>query len=147
GQVPMYALTVAKGGLKISPLADGACATFKEGDPPRAASDGRAYCGSQTGRTRNGVRIWELGGVSLKALADILETDHEVIDRTGVTDLFNIHLEYMLDSATKPAGGAPVDRTGAGAADVYTAVKEQLGLDLVSTTGPHEYVVIDRIDK
>lgn len=145
-QVPMYGLTVAKSGLKIAPLPDGACVEFKDDDPPNApGKDGRPFCGSQTGRSRGAIRVWDLQGVSLKSLADILETDRQVVDQTGISDLFNIHLEYTPDSALRSAGGAPADRTGAGAADVSTAIEEQLGLKFVPTTGAHEYVLVDHV--
>jgi len=33
-QIPMYALTVATGGLKLKPMDDGGCITFDPANPP-----------------------------------------------------------------------------------------------------------------
>jgi bla regulator protein blaR1 len=157
--VPMYALTVAKGGLKIAPIGDDGCVEDEREDaaPSRPGGVGvgqpgkKPACGGVRGQRRGSIRVWDLGGASLKALADVLDTDREVLDETGVTGRFNIHLEYALDepmqAATHDAADAPSDRTGTAGASVFRALEEQLGLKLVSTRGPREYVVIDRIER
>jgi hypothetical protein len=59
-----------------------------------------------------------------------------VIDKTGLTGMFDIHLEFAGDNAP--------DATGA---SIFTAVEEQLGLKLTSDKGPVEVLVIDRIER
>lgn len=147
-QIPMYALTVAKGGLKIKSIADGDCLEEDAEKPVAApASQGRQkpFCGMVAGRRRGGVRLWDLGGGSLSDLADVLETDRQVLDQTGVTTRFNIHLEYALDDTL--ASAPSPDRTDSSAPSVYRALEEQLGLKLVSIKGPHEYFVVDHIER
>jgi uncharacterized protein (TIGR03435 family) len=62
--------------------------------------------------------------------------DHMVIDKTGLSGLFDVHLEWRSD---QPAG-AQADDAGP---SIFTAVQEQLGLKLESARGPVEYLVID----
>jgi bla regulator protein blaR1 len=134
-QVPLYGLTVAKGGLKIKPIADDGCVDDDRVTSAAAASEKKPLCGSVRSGRRGTTRTWDLGGASLDALADVLETDRQVLDQTGVSGRFNIHLEYDLD---------PMTTTGA---TVFTAVEEQLGLKLAQTRGAHEYLVVDHIER
>jgi bla regulator protein blaR1 len=70
-----------------------------------------------------------------------------VIDKTGEAGLFDLHFEFTPDDAT-PLGGAPLPVSPAGENDVsiFTALEEQLGLKLESSTGP-VVLVIDRAER
>jgi bla regulator protein BlaR1 len=70
-------------------------------------------------------------------LADLLsaKTDRPVLDRTGVSGVFDIDLKWGTDSDTD-SGPSP-----------FTAVQEQLGLKLQASRSPVEVLVIDHIDK
>jgi uncharacterized protein (TIGR03435 family) len=62
-----------------------------------------------------------------------------VIDRTGLgTKTFVYFLKWTSDSQSGTAGGAP---------SIFTALEEQLGLQLVPATDPVEVLVIDHIEK
>jgi uncharacterized protein (TIGR03435 family) len=150
----MYALTVAKDGLKIKPIAKGDCVE-QESDTALptaargiAAPGGKPYCGMMRSTRRGPVRIWDLGGASIRFLADVLDVDREIVDQTGVTGNFNFHLEYVPDaglSAGLDTSALPVtEPTGD---NIFAALEKQLGLKLVSTKGPHSYVVIDRVER
>ena len=77
------------------------------------------------------------GSTVAKFAGSLVETlNRPVIDRTDLTGLFDIHLEFAADNA-------PADATGA---SIFTAVEEQLGLKLTSEKGPVEVLVIDRIE-
>lgn len=65
-------------------------------------------------------------------LSSILE--RTVIDKTGLTGRFDVHLEY----APQLDGDGP---------SIFTAVQEQLGLKLESAKGPVETLVIDRVER
>ena len=58
-----------------------------------------------------------------------------VVDRTGLTVSYDVDLTFA-------AAQAP----GLNAAAVFSAVEEQLGLELSSTTPPVDFLVIDSID-
>lgn len=56
--------------------------------------------------------ILDAGGVHLSTLSDELSNipDRHVIDATGITGIFNLHLEFARDEATRrppPVGGTP----------------------------------------
>jgi uncharacterized protein (TIGR03435 family) len=72
-----------------------------------------------------------------------------VIDRTGLSQSFNIDLEWVPDIVARGANGAPIPGTPAGGdgASIFTALQEQLGLKLESTRAPVDVLVIDRAER
>jgi uncharacterized protein (TIGR03435 family) len=102
---PMYALTVAKGGLKIKPMAPDGCVVYDASNPPDprgALQGGKPTCSGMTMAGGPGRMLWTIGGETMQEFAHTLSawTDRYVIDRTGVTDTFNIRLEYAPDEHT-----------------------------------------------
>jgi uncharacterized protein (TIGR03435 family) len=151
-QVPMYALTVAAGRLKLKPMEEGDCVSIENGVFTWAPGK-KPHC-RWTGWAVHGPnRTVEGGGVPLSRLAETLGSvimDRHVIDQTGVTDIFNIHLEYTADEHTPPKfpGHDIVDPSDAvPAPTIFTAIEQQLGLKLKSIQGPHEYTVIDHVER
>jgi uncharacterized protein (TIGR03435 family) len=59
-----------------------------------------------------------------------------VIDKTGITGKFDIHLRF-----------SPEDATDANDPTIFTAVQEQLGLKLAPAKGPIEVLVIDHVER
>jgi uncharacterized protein (TIGR03435 family) len=138
--IPMYALTVAKGGLKIKPMAEGDCinddsAGATPPTPAMFAAGKKIPCGSMRGTSRGSVRVWDFGGVTMADLADSLDSDRRILDQTGVKGNFIVHLEYERDE--KVADGV----------NIFAALEQQLGLKLSSTKGPHDVIVIDRASR
>jgi uncharacterized protein (TIGR03435 family) len=172
-QVPAFALTVAKGGLKIKPVGSGACEPLegRQGSgmlwgypasvltPPRTLADVRRglkpSCGLWGGR--NGPNDSVVGGdVPLEAIIFSLGFrlgGIRVLDHTGVTDRFNFALEFLLDQNTPGLPGAVALGRGAElidvppAATIFTALEEQLGLKLESARAPREFIVIDQVER
>jgi uncharacterized protein (TIGR03435 family) len=68
-----------------------------------------------------------------------------VVDRTGLEGYFDIDLEWTPEPTITPDSRPEVatDPNGPG---IFTAIREQLGVKLNSTTGPVEVVVIDSLD-
>jgi bla regulator protein blaR1 len=72
--------------------------------------------------------------------------DRVVIDRSGMSGLFDLDLEWTPDEARRAAlaqlgsSPAPVDPN---VPEISTALREQLGLRLQSTNGPVEVLVIE----
>jgi uncharacterized protein (TIGR03435 family) len=159
-EVPMYSLTVAKGGLKIKP-ATGADCTEPEHAPnggfimrPLKPGD-KPYCHWMGGVPQGPNRTVLGGGVPLSRLAEFLSSfvlDRHVIDQTGVTGDFNIHLEYLPDERT-PCNGPPalcqVDPTSdlPEAPSIFAAIEHQLGLKLEPTKGQHGYLMVDQVER
>jgi len=65
-----------------------------------------------------------------------------VVDRTGLTGHYDFELRWTSDG---PAASSP--SATAGNPSLFTAVEEQLGLKLESTTGPVDVVVIDHVER
>jgi uncharacterized protein (TIGR03435 family) len=159
-EAPMYALTVAKGGLKIHPMGPGGCQdqdAAEIGDPRAAAAavlagTAKPSCGSMTMASTPGHSRWTIGGTTLSGFADTLSVwmDHHVIDRTGLPDTqFNIHLEFAPDEHV-PGADKRNPRTEFEPADaplIFAALEQQLGLKLEPIKGPQGVLVVDHIEK
>ncbi len=85
----------------------------------------------------------------VKILAGIL--GRPVIDQTGFTGSFDIHLKFTADQATRglPGGAvnAPPPDPDPTKPTIFDALQEQLGLKLTSSKGPVEVLVIDHVEK
>ncbi len=151
--LPVYALVVARGGLKLTPSD---CVKPDADNPPAPPAPGQsppAFCGN-TRVSRNGRNLVMTGtGITMADLIRTLSrvTDHTVIDKSGYTQTFNATLEWAPDQggASSPApegseSAAPSADTGA---SVFTVLQEQLGLKLESTKGPVDVLVIDHVEK
>ncbi len=112
-QVPAYALTVASGGARLTPASGEEARTLRIGNINSAS-------------------------ITVASLASMLEFDlgRPVVDRTGLTGSFTIHLEWAPEKDL--AAGSPLPSS-------FTAVQEQLGLKLESTRAPVETLVIDSV--
>jgi len=152
-EVPMYALTVAKGGLKLKPLEQGCTPPdFKQHPSLSDLALPKPPCNATMGGKNGPNRTDEVIG-TLRWLAFVLSdiTGRHVIDKTGITDAFRIHLEYMPDESTpqRVQNGAPVAESASDipvGPSIFTAL-EQMGLKLVPDKGPRGYIVIDHVDQ
>jgi uncharacterized protein (TIGR03435 family) len=137
--VAMYALKVARGGLKIKPMAPGDCVAASgtvPSVPPQAPETGQTVpCGTFQGSMNGTLHTWNLAPATLKTVANLFDLDRHVIDKTGVKDRFVIHFEHE----TAPPG-API-------AAVTKELEQQLGLTLVSTKGKRSWVQIERVER
>ena len=74
-----------------------------------------------------------------------------VIDKTGLTGLYDFSIKYAPDGryagAFVPPPGASTPPVDPDAPGFTTALQEQLGLKLESTRGPVEVLVIDKFEK
>jgi uncharacterized protein (TIGR03435 family) len=160
-QVPVYSLTVAQGGSKMRPTKSGTCRPHAIGNhtpaEPVAGQPDLLPCG-YTSTIPNGGNVTKTGlGVTMDQLAGgmLASLDRPVMNRTGLTGMFDIHLVYVLDTATPAQSrldGADSPRPAPSAMDptgpsVFAAVQKQLGLKLASDKGPVEVLVIDRVEK
>ena len=148
-QGPVYELTLGKGIPKLKPLQAGSCTPVTLGRPlPELAADQR-YCTNVA--YPRGVNF-EGGTITMFAGLLGMILDRPVIDKTGITDLFAIHLEFSPDEFTSPqgAGVAPGTPAAVGvreAPGIFQAIQEQLGLRLVAAKGPVDLLVIDHIER
>jgi uncharacterized protein (TIGR03435 family) len=155
-EIPVYALTVAKGGSKLQPVEPGSCpAKMPSAETVALLQAGKAlpkFCGS----TRFGRKIADFHGMSVdefsKNFGRVL--DRSVVDKTGIAGMFDFHLEFAPDQATPgllPGGALRFTDTPSddppGGPSIFTAIEEQLGLRLEPAKGPGEFLVIDHVER
>jgi len=154
-EVPVYALTLSKGGPKLQSFKDGSCTPI---DFTQAYSMAKIRQPCRNGNSRkgsNGVVDWH--GLSLDQFAKwvlVGVVDRPVIDKTGIAGKFNFHLEFGPDQATPeflPSGSIGNGQVGLSdnslGPTIFSAIQEQLGLKLVPTKGPREFLVIDHVER
>jgi bla regulator protein blaR1 len=129
---PTYSLVVGKNGPKLHK------AQPIETHPSSVSSPDSA--GDKDKSTVTPGKI-VLKGSSLSLLAGLLSSqglDHPVVDKTGLTGLYDITLRWSP---------ADVGTSDASLPSLFTALQEQLGLKLEYSKNPIDVVVIDHIDK
>jgi uncharacterized protein (TIGR03435 family) len=142
-EMPIYELTVAKGGPKLEPPN---CIQRDLRDPIAPGKTMTDYCGF--GGWSAGRYEATTGGMTDLAggLSDLLE--RVVVDKTGITGMYHLHLTFTPDDSTirlpDLPGSPPPPVDGP---DIFTALQEQLGLKLESAKGPVEVLVIDHAEK
>ena len=147
-QLPIYELVLAKGGPKIQPLKEGACAPFDFKNPGAGPGKNPMDTCGFFGLARG---LLEGSSVTMADIAGGLSTltGRIVVDKTGLAGTYRVYLTFVPDESLAPMP-APPGENSAPAADgpsLYTALEEQLGLKLESAKGPVEVVVIDHAEK
>jgi uncharacterized protein (TIGR03435 family) len=144
-EIPVYVLTVAKGGIKMKPFQEGSCIPIDFFNFSFQRTPGVKYC-RVVGGAKGGMRTFVGQATSIEDFSKIELgfMDRPVIDKTGISGLFDIYLEFVPDS-TDP-GGATAASDPAGPS-IYTALQEQLGLKLEPAQGPAEFVIIDHVER
>jgi uncharacterized protein (TIGR03435 family) len=122
--LPVYALVVGKGGVRMKETTGAARAEY------HLTVSGRNYRVVSNAATADDI---------VSAVANSFP-DRPVIDRTGLTGRYVLDLTYTptIRSNSEPS---PEDIT------IFTAVREQLGLRLNPTTAPVSVMVVDHIEK
>jgi len=157
----VYTLTLVKDTSKLKPFQEGSCVLPPDDTPfpwP-APPPGQRYCLQLISLIKPSVNA---DGATLEVFAGMLNrvVDRHVIDETGVSGKFDIHLTFSRDQTRFAALNVPTVGTpplpllsGRGAASdpsdpsIFTAVQEQLGLKLVPTKRPAEVLVIDSVER
>jgi uncharacterized protein (TIGR03435 family) len=142
--IPVYALVIAKGGLKL-----------KEADTNNLYAHGQQLNNSPLGRgsiIMTGVLIGQ--GITIAHLIDLLnypdcELDRVVVDETGLTKEYDVTLRW---ATFQPGGSSTVEGARSAVPDntvlsIFTALQEQLGLKLKPTKAPIDIIVVDHIEK
>lgn len=133
--LPMFDMVIAKGGLKLKPLAPAqpsAADATKDPDPA-----------SHRGMMTMGPGMFKGESLPMSAVANQLSfvLEHTVVDKTGLTGDYDFDLKWTPEDAEPPADGSAES-----SASIFTAVQEQLGLKLQSTKGPLDTLVIDHAE-
>jgi len=148
-ELPVYLLTVAKGGPRMRHSEEGSCTPFDGARmTPRFKPGDKPFCGA----IKSGISLWlnkTIDAVGM-SVADALTTflsnnlNRTVVDKTGLTGKYDIHLEWNRQTANEPGNPTPSADDGP---SLITAVQDQLGLKLEPGKGPVEVLAIDRVEK
>ena len=122
--IPVFALTVAKGGPKM---------TVNPSDP-------NGWMDQQNSAV-NGQDIEKLKNSSMSDLALILQfrVDRPVVDQTGLKGRYDFKLQWTTNEAQTAQPDAPPG--------LFTAIQEQIGLKLEPVKAPAEVLVIDTVQR
>jgi uncharacterized protein (TIGR03435 family) len=151
--VPVYALTAAKNGTRLTPFQPGTCRPIEFGSPAGPASEN--ICRVLI-RQHGPNLVLQAKGSTLADVAKLLYlvVDRPVIDRTGIGGKFDIEVEFAPEqgpTAFHPPGDAPplppASNEEPTAPRIFAAFEKQLGLKLESAKGPREYLVIDHVER
>ena len=133
-EIPVYALTVSKGGPKIKQETD--------------SLPGPAFGGApQRGFQGRSATMAEFASIMQSQFMDL-----PVVDQTGLRDTrYTFTLKFTPDPTMRPFGGtfdaqAPLSADDA-PPDLFSAIEQQLGLRLQKTKASVDVIVIDKIEK
>jgi len=140
----VYFLTTGKGGAKL-----------QTADPGKALQlmgpDGGGVSGViARGRGSEGGRRYNATSVNMAYFVKFLtiELRKPVIDKTGLTGTYDFALEFAPDQAPRAANDDPsAPPSDLGAASIFTAIQQQLGLKLEAGRGPVQTFVIDHVER
>jgi uncharacterized protein (TIGR03435 family) len=171
GGAPVFALVVAKGGLKMETGPEGNAATDEQ------AMDQAGFYGTMHSRTMpdaggsslvtlisnprmgtvresgdnpyRGLR-WEAPSISMAGLADLLDhvapLELPVIDMTGLGGRYRLVLDVTLTRST-PGDGDRASDTRAMVLERFNVGLRKLGLQLEGRKGPVETIAVDHVEK
>ncbi len=139
-EVPVYALMVAKNGSKLKPFVEGSCGDGQD-EKPRCGLGGVQMAGGNLTLEARKMGLAEFAKNVLSVL------DRPVVDKTGVTGLFDFHLEFAPDETTPVLPRLKISDDAAAGPSIFTAIQEQLGLRLEPAKGPGEFLIIDSVER
>jgi bla regulator protein blaR1 len=154
-ELPVYELTVAKGGPKMKLSEDQTPFRPPErgGAPPPPPQRGGPV---PRGGMRMGRGNLEATGVPFANLVQALsqQLGRTVIDKTDLKGFYDIKLQWTPEFSPAgplgpggPGGPEPPPPADASGPSIFTALQEQLGLKLDSTKGPVDVIVIDSVQR
>jgi uncharacterized protein (TIGR03435 family) len=158
-ETPVYALTVAKSGLKIQPVKEGGCVPIDLNHLPQPPEPGRPrpnYCGNVSIRMSPQGVTMETHGSTMTEFAQRLSglLDRKVVDKSGIAGQFDFHLEFAPDESTRGFGGRGAGDAGGATPpaapegpSVFDALQQQFGLRLTPDKAPVDSLVIDHVEK
>jgi len=124
-ELAVYAITVGKGGQKITPSA---------GDPNGTPSENE--------NSNGGVVTMRMTNMSMSEFAPDLAffLDRPAVDQTGLKGRYDLQLKWTADESKTPADGtAPPG--------MFTAIQDQLGLKLEPVKAKVEVLVVDAVER
>jgi uncharacterized protein (TIGR03435 family) len=122
-ELPVYAISVAKGGAKLTSAAD----------PNGVSGESGLQHGTELTMRFTNSSIADL------ALNMQLVMDRPIVDRTGLAGTYDFKLRYTIDETRATDPNAPPG--------LFTAIQEQLGLKLEAVKAPTQVLVVDKVEQ
>ncbi len=138
-EAPIFTITAAKGGLKVHPLAAGACTPIDLTHlpaPPKPGEPRPDLCGAMMIKpAAKGTAVLDFRGSTITQLAQRLSgfVGRTVVDKTGITGIFNFPLEFAATNPGADPAAEPVPDSGP---NIFVALQEQIGLKLSPAREP-----------
>lgn len=127
--MPIYSLVIAKGGAKLRTPDSDERASMMFGNQ----ITGRKYDITMLARNLSG------------------ELNVPVVDKTGLTGVYDLDLKWTPNPSQPEFGDvrgpAELPAPDLNRPEIFTAIKEQLGLELKAERGPVDVIVIDHIER
>jgi uncharacterized protein (TIGR03435 family) len=149
-EVPVYELTVAKGGAKLQSAQDSKCRPFPApGSPPPAWKKGDKtppnVCGGFTRNEKGGIDVFSvtMGDLCLQLYGRV---DRPVIDKTGLTGMYDLHLELTFAEIAPNRTATPSAEASDPGGTISSALGK-LGLRLAPGKALVDGLVIDRVQR
>ncbi len=155
--LPAYALVTARSGLKLPPPKEGTCVDSPADAPvewaggrmgvPGEIHSAKGLCGSASVHLEPAGARMQGGGIAMPELVRMLSMvlGRSVIDKTGFRERFDLQLDFVADETT-PAMPPPPPGSDMPGPSISQALRQQLGLQLESTKGPVEVIVVDHAE-
>jgi uncharacterized protein (TIGR03435 family) len=150
--VSVYSLTIPKRSVPKLPHSTGKCITL-DPEHPLTVEPGKpfpAFCGM----SRNSDKGYDAFGVTMARFAELLSdyADRRVVDRTGLSGEFDVHLNLSPSDLGHPTMNASDDeaRLARDPAEIFARVRAEvrkLGLQLESTKGPAESLFVESAER
>jgi len=147
----VYALMLANKDGKLGPRlleSHADCYSAASPPPPNAPPDPARLCGIRGGNgdvTYLSVTTQNMA----RNLANFPVVGRPVIDRTGLTARYDLHLQFVPAFVDSPnRDGSQVANPAADSGpNLFTALVEEAGLKLQAERAPVEYLVIDQVER
>ncbi len=137
-QLPIYSLVIGKGGSKLQETKPSA-----PGVPvPRGGPSVRT---SRYGSGPITLTVLHCANTDIAGVF-VPHVGRTIIDKTGLTSVYDFTLQFMPDDAAVAPGSAS-SAQDATVPSIFTAIQEQLGLKLEAGKGPVEVIVIDHVER
>jgi bla regulator protein BlaR1 len=149
-EMPVFELHVDPAGPKFSRFIEGSCTAQPAAFPVPQLPAGQRYCKALVAMRPPAI---EAEGASLEEFSRLLSRVmvRPVLDRTGLSGRFTIHIEFTPDASTPgylPGGELARFATApAPATPTMPGALQQIGLRIEPAIGTQKHLVIDHVEK
>jgi uncharacterized protein (TIGR03435 family) len=156
-EIPIYAMTVAKRGLKVKRQPDNSCTPMDLSHlppPPKPGESVPNLCGiMMIENSPKGDRTIDVRSSTMKQFAQRLSqtSDRTVLDQTNVPGIFHFRFEFTPDTPAAGRGGdagnGANDPTADPGPSIFAALELQLVLKLTPAKGPVSFLIVDYAER